>query len=153
MLVNIFLIMMLLGCSVFIFLGAWLVKIINDKVKRCTLKITGQIVDYEREKRIDTRSKRSRIYYVYKPKVKCYLAGLEVIKTLNVGECSSDSEYPSEICRFGEEVEILFNPSDYDDYYTLGEKTIKPIGIALICIGVFAVLFVSIFSAIFLLFV
>ena len=40
--------------------------------------------NYEREKRIDTRSKRSQIYYVYKPKVKCYLAGLEVIKTLNV---------------------------------------------------------------------
>ena len=129
-----------------------MVKTINDKVKKCTLKITGQVVDYEKEQKYDNNSRHSRIYYVYKPKVKCYLAGLEVIKTLNVGECSPDSEYPSEICRFGEEVEIFFNPSNYDDYYTLREKTIKPIGIVLICIGFFAILFISIFFAMPLLF-
>lgn len=148
----IFLGICILFCSVFIFLGAYLIKTINSKVKNCTMKITGQIVDYEKKQKYDNDSSHRHHYYVYRPKVKCYLAGLEVIKTLNTGHCSSDSEYPSDICHIGKEIDVFFNPNDYDDYYTLDDMTSKTVGIVMICIGVFAILFVSVFFCIPLLF-
>jgi len=150
--IYIILILMLLFDSLFIALGVWFIHNANELIKRCTLKIIGQVIDYNKEQRYDNDSGRGHYYYVYKPIVKCYIDGNEIIKELTSGQCSSNSEYPSEICQIGKKVEIFFNPDNYDEFYTAGDKSLKSIGIVFVCIGIFAMLFIVAFFGIPLLF-
>lgn len=142
----IFLIIIILFCSAFIVVGASFIHKINNLIKKCTLKITGEIIDYSREQKYDNDT--SRFYYVYTPIVKCYIAGIEIVKKLNTGHRSRNIE----VQETGKEIEVFFNPDNYDEFYTIEDKGLKTVGIVMICIGSFAILFISIFFVIPLLF-
>lgn len=146
----IFSIIILLFCVAFIAIGVSFVHKINDLTKKCTLKTTCEIIDYSREQKYDnsTEYRHRHVYYVYTPIVKCYIAGSEIVKKLNTGHISPNVEEQET----GKEIEVFFNPYNYDEFYTIEDKGLKTIGIFIICIGVFAILFILISFVIPLLF-
>ena len=74
-------IIIILFCVAFFVVGASFIHKINNLIKKCTLKITGEIIDYSREQKYDNDNRH--VYYVYTPIVKCYIAGIEIVKKLN----------------------------------------------------------------------
>jgi hypothetical protein len=126
-----------------IFLIIGIVMIENRKKKeiRCTLKTYGKVKDIVRRQSYDSDGNYS---HSWNPVFEYKIGELTFIKESNYG--SSQSKYA-----IGQDVEVYYNPEDYNDYYITDEMLPVTIGTIFTVVGIVAIIisiFIIILSAI-----
>lgn len=122
---------------VFLLIGIGILKNIKRKEKNCTSKTYGKVTDIVRHKRYD---RDIGYVYILHPIVEYNVGNLKIEKESSSG--SSLSKY-----EIGQEVEICYNPEDYNEYYIMGDTVSKTMGMINTIVGCIAI-GIAIFSAI-----
>jgi len=109
------------------------------KEKYCTLKTTGEVVEFIKEFRKDRHERGS--YYLYFPVIKYNINGLEFIKKIDFGMSTP-------MCAVGNYVEVYVNPNDFEDVYIKEQLGIKGVANCLIIFGILVLVFVLVLTGI-----
>ncbi len=102
----------------------------SEMVKKCIEPAEGIVVEIEQDEFYN--SDDGRYEYTYYPVIKYEAKGRTVEERYDVG--SSKSEYS-----IGEQVNILYNPDNVEQYLIEGYKSSNILEIAFIIVGVFVV--------------
>lgn len=110
----------------------------NRKKKeiKCILKTYGKVIDIVKHQKSDSNGRYTFSWY---PVFEYNIAELKFIKESLYG--SSQPNYA-----IGQEVEVYYNPEDYNDFYIAGEALPKNIDTIFTIIGS-TVIIVGVFSA------
>ena len=111
---NIFLGMFILVGIIFFTIGITILNKRKKKEKNCIMKTNGKVVDIVKEIRIDTDG----YTYYFHPIFEYNIGKLKYVKKSTVG--TSKPKYA-----IGQNVEILYNPEDYNEYYIAGDNMQK----------------------------
>ena len=116
----------------FLGIGIYTIKTSNAKAERCTEETSGVVVNVIEETSKDSDGNISRHYYP----VLEYQVGEEIAhEKYSVGSGNS-SKY-----RVGDEIDILYNPSNNEEFIIKGDSTLKILGYAFTGMGaLFAIL-------------
>ena len=107
------------------------------KEENCTSRTWGTVVDLVRRESRDSDGTYSASWH---PVFEYHIGGMTFIKESNFG--SSQAKFA-----IGQNVEIYYNPGDYNEFYVPGEKLPKLIGTIFTAVGVAAIL-VAVIAAI-----
>lgn len=130
------------GLIGFIFLII-VIAILNNKKKKevnCTSTTFGKVKDIVRHQSYDSDGGYSSSWH---PVFEYNIGELQFIKESIYG--SSQSKYA-----IGQDVEICYNPDNYNEYYVVGETLPKTLGIIFTIVGIVGII-IAIFSAILIL--
>ena len=125
---------------IFSIIGIVMLKNRKNKEIKCTSKVYGKVKDIVRHQSYDSDGGYS---YSWHPVFEYNIGELKFIKESSYG--SSQSKYA-----IGQNVEIFYNPEDYNEYYVAGDTLPKTLGTIFTVVGIIAII-ISIFSAILLL--
>lgn len=117
--------LVLLVGVIFLAVGIFILVKNNRLAKECTEKAVAKVVDMETEINTDTDSASPYYYY---PVVEYEAGGKKVTVRMDSG--SSTPEY-----NLGEEVKILYNPNNVEEFIVEGEKGSKIFSIVFIVLG------------------
>lgn len=126
----------------FIFLIIGLVMLNNRKKKEinCTSMTYGKVTDIVRHQNYDNNGGYSSSWH---PIFEYNIGELKFIKESPFG--SFQSKYA-----IGQELEVYYNPEDYNEYYISGDTTPKTLATIFTIVGIVAI-FIAIISAILIL--
>ncbi len=111
-------------------IGVFVLKVGNDKIKRCTEKTIGTVIKNEEKIERDSETGNKRYYY---PVVEYKANQRTIVQTSGNG--SGRIEYHP-----GDKVDILYNPNKVNEFIIEGNNGINFISIMFIFVGgVFAV--------------
>lgn len=134
---NIFIgigIVTLVGIMFFI-IGLAMLNNRMKKEKNCTVKTNGKVIDIVKEKSNDTQG----YTYYFHPVFEYNIGELKFVKKSSIG--TSEQKYA-----IGQDVEILYNPENYHEYYVVGDNKQKRLAIIFTIVGIIVII-ISIFSA------
>lgn len=125
---------------IFFIIGIFLIINRKKKEKNCTLKTYGKIIDIVKVRYNDVGKGYS---YMWHPVFEYNIGNQKLIK---------QSAYGRTECKYavGQNVEIYFNPENYNEYYVAGENIPITLGIIFTCVGI-VVLIMAFFSIILML--
>lgn len=106
----------------------------------CTSKAYGKVTDVVRHQSYDSDGRYSSSWH---PVFEYNIGELKFIKESSYGR--SQSKYA-----IGQEVEVYYNPEDYNDFYIAGETLPRTIGTIFTIVGIVAII-IGTFSAILIL--
>ena len=132
-------ILVLIGVIFFI-IGMAMLKNRKRKEIKCTSKTYGKVTDIVRHQSHDSDGGYSSSWH---PVFEYNIGELKFIKESLYGR--SQSKYA-----IGQEVEVYYNPEDYNDFYIAGETLPRTIGTVFTIVGSVAII-IGIFSAILIL--
>lgn len=116
--------------SIFFIIGIVMLQNKKKKQINCTSKTYGKIKDIVRHESYNSND--GGYTYTWHPIFEYNIGELKFIKESSYG--SSKSKYA-----IGQEIEVYYNPKDYNDYYIAGENTSKILGIIFFIVGVIAI--------------
>ena len=125
---------------IFSIIGIVMLKNRKSKEINCTSKVYGKVKDIVRHQSYDSHGGYS---YSWRPVFEYNIGELKFIKESSYG--SSQSKYA-----IGQNVEIYYNPEDYNEYYVVGDTLPKTLGTIFTIVGIIAII-ISIVSTILLL--
>jgi hypothetical protein len=125
-----------------IFFVIGIVMFNNRKKKEisCTSKVYGKVIDIDRHQNYDADGQYSSSWH---PVFEYNIGELKFIKESPYG--SSQSKYA-----IGQDVEIYYNPEDYNEYYVPEDNLPKTLATIFSIVGIGAII-IAIFSAILIL--
>lgn len=128
-----------LGLIGIIFFIIGIIMVINrkKKEKECTSKTYGKVKDVARHQTYNSDGGYS---YTWHPVFEYNIGELKFIKESIYG--SSEAKYA-----IGQDVEIYYNPEDYNEYYVVGDAQSKNLGVIFTIVGI-VVIIIACFSAI-----
>lgn len=117
--------------AVFIIMAVALVNSRKKKETRCTAKTHGKVIDIVKHQNYD---RKGQPYNATWHAVFEYTIGeLKFIKESSYGSSHLD-------CAIGQEIEVYYNPEDYDEYYVPGNSFPKSAIITMVLAGIFAII-------------
>ena len=121
---------------IFFIIGTFLIINRKKKEKNCTSKTYGKVIDIVKVRYNDVGKGYS---YMWHPVFEYNIGNQKLIK---------QSAYGRTECKYavGQNVEIYFNPENYNEYYVAGETVPKTLGIIFTCVGI-ALIIISSFLA------
>lgn len=125
---------------IFFIVGIVMLNKTKKKELNCTSKTYGKVTDIVRHQSYDRHGRYSSSWH---PVFEYNIGELKFIKESPYG--SSESKYA-----IGQNLEVYYNPKDYNEYYIAGDTTPKTLAIILTIVGVSA-LIIAIVSAILIL--
>lgn len=125
---------------IFFIIGIFLIINRKKKEKNCTSKTYGKVIDIVKVRYNDVGKGYS---YMWHPVFEYNIGNQKLIK---------QSAYGKVKCNYaiGQNVEIYFNPENYNEYYVAGENIPITLGIIFTCVGIVA-LIMAFFSIILML--
>ena len=126
--------------SIFFIIGIVMLKNRRKKQINCTSKTYGKVKDIVRHENYNSNDGYTSSWH---PIFEYNIGELKFIKESSYG--SSKSKYA-----IGQEIEVYYNPEDYNDYYIAGENTSKILGTIFFIVGVIAIN-IALFSTIIIL--
>ena len=124
---------------VFFIIGAAMRASRKRKEENCTSQTYGKVVDLVRRESHDSDGGYSSSWH---PVFEYRIGGMTFVKESNFG--SSQAKFA-----IGQDVEIYYNPDNYNEFYVPGEKLPRLIGTIFTIVGVVAIL-VAVLSAVFI---
>lgn len=128
---------------IFFMIGIGILRNRKKKEINCTSKTYGKVKDIVRQRNYDLDNDYST--YSWYPIFEYNIGELKFVKQSSYG--SSTTKYV-----IGQDVEIYYNPDDYNDYYIAGESLPRTLGKIFTIVGVVAII-IAIFVAVFILFI
>lgn len=125
---------------IFFIIGIAMLKSRKRKEIECTSKTYGKVTDVVRHQSHDSDGRYSSSWH---PVFEYNIGELKFIKESLYGR--SQSKYA-----IGQEVEVYYNPEDYNDFYIAGETLPRTIGTIFTIVGIVAII-IGTFSAILIL--
>ena len=119
---------------IFFILGLVMKKNIKKKIESCTSKTYGKVID------IAKRPNNDNSGYNYFPVLEYTVGDMKFIKEYTIGGSSP-------VFGIGQNLEIYFNPDDYNEYYIGGDKTPTTFAIISIFAGIKSI-FIGVASAV-----
>ena len=107
-------------------LGIYLIVHNNQLEKRCTVEVTGTVVDITREETTDSDGFTEHTYY---PIIE-YTANGETV-SVKGNDGSNPSKYSID-----DKIDLLYNPENVKEYMIKGDKSSQIAGIISIVVGV-----------------
>lgn len=126
--------------AIFFTIGMVMLNNRKKKVANCTSKTYGKIMDIVRREKRDSDGGYTTSWH---PIFEYNIGELKFIKESPYGR--SKSKYA-----IGQEVEVYYNPGDYNECYIAGETLQKTLGTIFIIVGI-CVVIMSVFAAILIL--
>lgn len=126
--------------AIFFIIGIAMLKSRKRKEIECTSKTHGKVTDVIRHQSHDSDCGYSSSWH---PVFEYNIGELKFIKESLYGR--SQSKYA-----IGQEVEVYYNPEDYNDFYIAGETLPRTIGTIFTIVGIVAII-IGTFSAILIL--
>lgn len=125
---------------IFFIIGTFLIINRKKKEKNCTSKTYGKVIDIVK---VRYNSVGKGYSYMWHPVFEYNIGNQKLIK---------QSAYGRTECKYavGQNVEIYFNPENYNEYYVAGENVPKTVGIIFTCVGI-AFIIIAIFLALLIL--
>lgn len=125
-----------------IFLVIGIVMLNNRKKKEinCTSKTYGKVTDIVRRQRYDSDNRHSSSLY---PVFEYNIGDLKFIKESSYG--SFQSNYA-----IGQDIEVYYNPEDYNEYYVPGDSLPKTMATIFTIIGIVAIIIAIVLTIIIL---
>ena len=108
----------------------------KNKEKNCTSKTYGKVIDIVK---VRYNAVGKGYSYMWHPVYEYNIGNQKFIK---------QSAYGRTECKYavGQNVEIYFNPENYNEYYVAGENVPKTLGIIFTCVGIVLII-IAIFLA------
>ena len=128
--------------AIFFTIGIVMCNIQKKKKINCTSKTYGKVIDIVKRRHHTHGSRRTHMY-LWHPVFEYYVGEIKFIKESSIGR--TEVKYG-----IGQEVEVYYNPKNYNEYYIGGENGYKILVRSFIAVGIVAMFF-AIFFAIVLL--
>lgn len=122
----------------FLSIGIIMTKNRKRREQKCTEKTWGKVIDIVKRESYDFDRVRTVTWH---PVVEYTIGNLKFVKESMYG--NSTSKYA-----IGQNIEICYNPEDYNEYYIVGENTSKIIGTIFIAAGIIPIIVIAIFAII-----
>ncbi len=125
---------------IFFIIGIVLLKIRKKKEVNCTSTTFGKVRDIVRHKSYDSNGGYSSSWH---PVFEYNIGELKFVKESHYG--SSQPKYA-----IGQDVEVCYNPDNYNEFYIVGETVPKTLGVIFTIVGIIVII-IAIFFAILIL--